>query len=1278
MTSPPSSAKDTGAAPPLRSPPPSTPRAMPPLVSVPAEPASSSSAHNTSFQSLVDILSPTLNSAEWPPSPLCPPPRTPPPTLPATATADHDESTMLASANTSSHQHQHQHQHHHHHHPHYLRQAQGWSAGHDHYGNGHEQSPYTAATAAAEMLVHGSSEPMMLERGSLCTLDDYFSQSGEDAYEEGEVAIATTKSFSSLPVLPVNTASKAASLPPSDNHHHHQQHQPPPPPLPSLPPPFANEERLQRMRSLRNARTASHITEFTRILVAVLEDEEMDGLATAGRAGPKTFPVTVHRGHTVEELARMIEAEYAFLYGESMPPPVPMKSPTRANDTSSRSNMTLLPLSAGPVEAGTRRRMSYSQASSPGRRPAYRPLVCGQLFVGMVPLRYDDFVGDVLDMNDVVRVINIYEDDDANSSFTGSTMSMPMSPEADASTMSFAASRGKGDVHSPMGQPPPPPPPLHHQSFNTSADMDAGRGYRPQAGGLEDRFRQCVNNEFSLAAFQAHCAREFTLESLLFFLEVEVFRELAGGDPARLPAGVRIEHYARYIYDIYIDNEAPLQVNLSEEIREEVANSERCWSGLFDGAQDMVHATLKRHSFVRFEASDAHMLLARLRQQDPMRYHNANMQQSLAELFPPSGKLLACVLSDAPKPRASSSSFQRQRFDAADDLVVNMCQAREETLARVLSRFHPGPDVTSAVDGYFADESARMTPAQKQRCIHMERKLTHFFGHHPDPSQVQKQAESSEVATIYSTQQQPQQQQPRLRSSASAASLDSVMSRNSMLTMSSGVTAQHPDGAAAANAGFHTRRRRLRKLEGFFGDRLPGEIVPSSSPGTHPISMTASSQSYPGGLRDTAASVSTASQGQKARRPNKLIKKNAHGRSQTSNSSEELDREHATSHATPHASPQIDSMDTNNELDPEMRRELRRRRHKLNRLFGEPLNEEIVFNQLVKPNLASLGSEKDMVDTGVITATNNNSNSNSNKSTESPSTTEIVLDASYIYNNHGRDNDDDGGAANDRPRPDRTSSVVPVLFDGDSVRSRSMISLSQPMSGDPMPAMDAALRNRSISIDAVSTSEYSLSPSRIDHAGDASTEESAEQQAREQRRKKVEKLFRVLGVHVPAEMINAAQERINSYRDYATHHGASFVQSSHTVVTVAIDEAELNANMPPPMSASEKRAGVRRAEKLERMFGARPPKDLVVPANTAARNSISGDSAMVPLDTTIASTSPDDSTVDSLLEYVSSPETSYEDPNAPEAIHDKIVRQRRLRKLKRFFGHELESTQLTP
>ncbi|RKP04486.1 RGS domain-containing protein, partial [Thamnocephalis sphaerospora] len=161
--------------------------------------------------------------------------------------------------------------------------------------------------------------------------------------------------------------------------------------------------------------------------------------------------------------------------------------------------------------------------------------------------------------------------------------------------------------------------------------------------------------KLSLAAFQAHCARELTLESLLFYLEVQVFREMilmAPDEPPR--SSVDLGHYARYIYDTYVDVDAPLQINLSEEVREEVAATDRYWAGMFDEAQDMVRALMKRHSYVRFEASDGYARLQRMRQQDPARFEAAEIKQSLVKLFPPSNELLAGI-EETTKLRSSSS-----------------------------------------------------------------------------------------------------------------------------------------------------------------------------------------------------------------------------------------------------------------------------------------------------------------------------------------------------------------------------------------------------------------------------------------------------------------------------------------------------------------------------------------------------------------------------------------------------------------------------------------------
>ncbi|KAI9592409.1 hypothetical protein BDF19DRAFT_214401 [Syncephalis fuscata] len=494
---------------------------------------------------------------------------------------------------------------------------------------------------------------------------------------------------------------------------------------------------------------------------------------------------------------------------------------------------------------------------------------------------------------------------------------------------------------------------------------------------------------------------------------------------------------------------------------------------------------------------------------------------------------------------------------------------------------------------------------------------------------------------------------------------------------------------------------------------------------------------------------------QKARRPNKITKKNPNQRPALLRVSEDIDRDMLGNQRGAPSSPlpQNDTMDNSNELDPDVRRELRRRRHKLNKLFGEPLNEEMVFKQLVKPSLNSIGSTSEMMAVGVMSSTPVTStaaaaitaattttttvtitataaaaaatkspmsaptpiSAASITAIHSPSTTDFILDQSYLYDEE------------QQPQQSTSSSVATILLDSHSVRSRSMVSLLNRNSDNDTP--NTSMRNRSISIDTVSTVTHHVPFNRSENRtmNTTNTNYTNEQQAREQRRKKVEKLFRVLGVHVPAEMINAAQERINSHRDTAPHAQTQYAQPLPTVVTaisVAVDD---NGPNTMSMSASEKRAGVRRAEKLERMFGARPPQDLVVAStlpSPLSRDSC-GDSAIVQLDTTspspasqrhslldlldmeddnypaeggygmtdelgntslLSSSLPidgaslisllleDDATVDSLLEYVSSPDISYEDPNTPEAIHDKSVRQRRLRKLKRFFGHELEET----
>ncbi|KAF0402726.1 regulator of g-protein signaling 12 [Gigaspora margarita] len=112
--------------------------------------------------------------------------------------------------------------------------------------------------------------------------------------------------------------------------------------------PSRSTRQFTHIHRKRLSRTMQHISSFIKITVNI--------------SSTISFPVTIEKTFTVERLARQIEAEYAFKYGD--------------------------------IEGCL-----------------HEPLEVGLLYdVSMVALRFRDLVADVLEHGDVVNVLNIYED----------------------------------------------------------------------------------------------------------------------------------------------------------------------------------------------------------------------------------------------------------------------------------------------------------------------------------------------------------------------------------------------------------------------------------------------------------------------------------------------------------------------------------------------------------------------------------------------------------------------------------------------------------------------------------------------------------------------------------------------------------------------------------------------------------------------------------------------------------------------------------------------------
>ncbi len=97
--------------------------------------------------------------------------------------------------------------------------------------------------------------------------------------------------------------------------------------------------------------------------------------------------------------------------------------------------------------------------------------------------------------------------------------------------------------------------------------------------------------------FYTFCLKEYSLENLLFWLDVEIFQTVNKD---------QYELYSDYIYYTYIDEKAPLQINITEEIKNDINANNRDFSDpsvleIYDDAQEHIYIMLKIYLYQKFE-----------------------------------------------------------------------------------------------------------------------------------------------------------------------------------------------------------------------------------------------------------------------------------------------------------------------------------------------------------------------------------------------------------------------------------------------------------------------------------------------------------------------------------------------------------------------------------------------------------------------------------------------------------------------------------------------------
>jgi hypothetical protein len=134
-----------------------------------------------------------------------------------------------------------------------------------------------------------------------------------------------------------------------------------------------------------------------------------------------------------------------------------------------------------------------------------------------------------------------------------------------------------------------------------------------------ERFINTFHNLASLFFFTKFCAQEYLVEPILFWIEVEVYKTIKDPSNAVL--------FGNYIYLQYLADEAPLNINLKEEVRKNISWSQLSELNLhiFDEAQGCICSSIKRLAFREYENSSHFQYFLKYREAERYSYIQASV-----------------------------------------------------------------------------------------------------------------------------------------------------------------------------------------------------------------------------------------------------------------------------------------------------------------------------------------------------------------------------------------------------------------------------------------------------------------------------------------------------------------------------------------------------------------------------------------------------------------------------------------------------------------------------
>lgn len=315
------------------------------------------------------------------------------------------------------------------------------------------------------------------------------------------------------------------------------------------------------------------------------------------------------------------------------------------------------------------------------------------------------------------------------------------------------------------------PPRLVRSLSQSDVSLYANSDHLAMAG-LDTRFRDILANKLALRYFARFALAEFSVENLLFYIDVELFSsgqalakdlddEEFYDDISRDDPDYAATVQAEFIYVCYIADNAPLQVNLPDEIRRDIVDPRELLlpdRTMFDEAQEAVFQLMKGHTYVRFETHEMYRQLFDIRKNDPKRFRsNRISEDDYIHIFQPNIPMMLAMNTTLADPNTVVSAHYREQlltsalsqyFPEGDPLadippspaIIVEEGSRPPSAGADVATLRPAPSPLQSdfsvsdpdmqpqeVEGYF-EEDNHLTTAQKVRKMRRRKKLQWIFG----------------------------------------------------------------------------------------------------------------------------------------------------------------------------------------------------------------------------------------------------------------------------------------------------------------------------------------------------------------------------------------------------------------------------------------------------------------------------------------------------------------------------------------------------------------------